>query len=125
MLYYEVVKDIEPELEIKVYPVDDYILGPRYGLSYRRTPYQGEQIILIHKDLKGCMKKFVLAHELAHTFDELSHPIIDEIEANFVAALRHPIGFIVTIFKSLTSKKRLKYAYLRFIKGERATSFKE
>ncbi len=82
-------------------------LYPSFGRAENNTAY-------IRKDLPKPVKEFVKDHELYHLKDNANNWVIREIKANSYSALRHPLGFIITIIMSL-QLYRLKF-YLNKIK---------
>ena len=75
--------------------------------------YNSLEVIKIRKDLPKCMKDFLLAHETYHSTDPETIWWKRELKANWAGFIKHPFGFIVTIFNSL-APYRLKYYYQRF-----------
>jgi len=97
--------------EIKVNFVPKDSLFPAFGVAFRDE-------VRIREDLSPRVKRFVLAHELYHAGDyaEWGGWIGKEIRANIVPAVGDPVGFISTVFASLTPTRLLFYLG-RFTKG--------
>jgi len=69
--------------------------------------------IKVREDLPQNVKWFVLEHEIYHSTDTSKFWLWREIKANWCGFKQHPIGFIVTVFMSL-SPYRLKLYWQRF-----------
>jgi hypothetical protein len=79
---------------------------PAFGKCYKSAG-----VIVIRQDLPSCVKKYVLAHELAHLVDDKYKSwIAKEIFANWRALKRHPIGFVVAAVISLAPARLWFYA---------------
>jgi hypothetical protein len=85
-------------------------LYPRFGLTM-----PDQQRVHVREDLPGCVKRFVISHELYHLGDRSQWWVWREVKANIHAAIRHPIGFMACVFMSL-APYRLRY-YGRRILG--------
>jgi hypothetical protein len=85
-------------------------LYPRFGLAL-----PDQQRVHVREDLPGCVKRFVISHELYHLGDRSQWWVWREVKANIHAASRHPIGFMACVFSSL-APYRLRY-YGRRILG--------
>jgi hypothetical protein len=85
-------------------------LYPRFGLALLE-----KQWVYVRGDLPGCVRRFVIGHELYHLEDKAQWWIWREIKANIHAAIRHPIGFIACVVMSL-APYRLWY-YLQRLRG--------
>jgi hypothetical protein len=85
-------------------------LYPRFGLALR-----DKQLVYVRDDLPGCVKRFVIGHELYHLKDKAQWWIWREVKATIHAAMRHPIGFIACVLMSL-APYRFWY-YLQRIRG--------
>jgi hypothetical protein len=72
------------------------VLYPRF-----RFAFPDKQQVYVRDDLPGCVKRFVISHELYHLKDKAQWWIWREIKANTYAAIRHPIGFIACVLMSL------------------------
>ena len=78
-------------------------LYPRFGLAV-----PDRQQVYVREDLPGCVRQFVISHELCHLGDKGHWWVWREVNANMHAAMRHPIGFIACVLMSL-APYRLKY----------------
>jgi hypothetical protein len=78
-------------------------LYPRFGLAL-----PDKQQVYVRDDLPGCVKRFVMSHELYHLKDKAEWWVFKEVKANIHAAIRHPIGFIACVLLSL-APYRLRY----------------
>jgi hypothetical protein len=87
-------------------------LHPRFGYAVPKT-----QVAYVRKDLPNCVKKFVREHELYHLRDKARSWFWREIKANALGALKHPLGFTLCLFLSL-SPSRLRYYAGRIKPGE-------
>ena len=87
-------------------------LYPRFGYAL-----PAKQIAYVREDLPGCVKRFVTVHERYHLADNAQWWIWREIRANMVAALKHPVGFLVCVLLSLTLY-RLKYYWQRMKRNQ-------
>jgi hypothetical protein len=85
-------------------------LYPRFGLALPE-----KQQVYLREDLPGCVKRFVISHELYHLIDKAQWWVWREIKATAHASIRHPIGFIACVFMSL-APYRLRY-YGQRIRG--------
>lgn len=80
---------------------------PAFGVCYK------DGTIKIREDLPQRVKDFVLIHEIYHSTDKSTYWLWREIKANSYAAIKHPIGFIITMVMSL-APYRLKFYWTRF-----------
>jgi hypothetical protein len=78
-------------------------LYPRFGLAL-----PDKQQVYVREDLPGCVKRFVINHELYHLVDKAQWWVLREVKATVHATMRHPIGFIACVLMSL-APYRLKY----------------
>jgi hypothetical protein len=85
-------------------------LYPRFGLALPE-----KQQVYVREDLPGCVKRFVISHELYHLVDKAQWSVWREIKASAHAAMRNPIGFIACVLMSL-APYRLRY-YGQRIRG--------
>jgi hypothetical protein len=74
------------------------------------------QIAYVRNDLPKSVESFVLQHELYHLQDNAKWWIWRETKANLYGAWKHPIGFIICCFMSL-SWSRLRFYLKRFKRG--------
>lgn len=74
-------------------------------------------IVYIRSDLPKIVQEFVKDHELYHIQDDSKWWVEAEIKANFNAALKHPIGFIVCVLMSM-APDRIKFYWNRFRTGD-------
>lgn len=88
--------------------VDRETISPAFGDANNKT-----MTIRIRNDLSYGATLFIQEHELFHLRDSDGWWLWREIKANFVAAFKHPIGFIIIAFMSL-SIERLKFYVSRF-----------
>ena len=96
----------------KISYVDKNEIYPLFGRANWLT---GD--IEIQKGLPKLVDEFVLEHEKYHIRDGKFSSIIGrEIRANGYAAVRHPIGFLMTVAMSLTPD-RIEY-YKNLVKQE-------
>ena len=84
-------------------------LYPRFGLAL-----PDKQQIYVRGDLPGCVKRFVISHELYHLKDRAQWWVWREVKATVHATMRHPIGFIACVSMRL-APYRLKYYGQRII----------
>jgi hypothetical protein len=80
-------------------------LYPRFGLALPE-----KQQVHVRDDLPGCVKRFVINHELYHLKDKAQWWVWREIKASAHAAMRHPIGFIACVLMSLVPYRLRYYA---------------
>jgi hypothetical protein len=80
-------------------------LYPRFGLAL-----PDKQLVYVRDDLPGCVKRFVIGHELYHLRDKAQWWIWREVKANIHAAIRHPIGLVACVFMSLAPYRLWYYA---------------
>jgi len=80
-------------------------LYPRFGLAL-----PDKQLVYVRDDLLGCVKRFVIGHELYHLRDKAQWWIWREVKANIHAAIRHPIGLVACVFMSLAPYRLWYYA---------------
>jgi hypothetical protein len=73
--------------------------------------------IYIREDLPKITRPFLIAHETYHLSDKTKFWLYREIKANFFAGIKHPIGFTIICFMSL-SPARLKFYWERIKKKE-------
>ena len=85
-------------------------LYPRFGFALL-----DKQQVYVRGDLPGCVKRFVISHELYHLGDRSQWCIWREVKANAHAAIRHPIGFIACVVMSF-DPYRIWY-YVQRIRG--------
>lgn len=112
----EYKKDNKVEVEIingqeyKVIYVPKEEIYPAYG-------YGGGHRAIVREDLPPRVKKFVKAHELYHCTDKSKWGgwIGSELRANLIPGLKDPLGLILTTWKTITDKDRIKF-YLDRIK---------
>ena len=71
----------------------------------------------IQEGLPSSVEQFVIAHERYHNKDTSTNTLWREIKANAAAARQHPIGFVRTLWKSITNRKRMQYYADRIKKG--------
>lgn len=83
-------------------------IAPAFGNANSTT-----MVINIRNDLSHGATAFIKEHELFHLRDSDGFWLWREIKANFVGALKHPIGFVIICFLSL-SITRLKFYVNRF-----------
>jgi len=71
--------------------------------------------VVVREDLHPFIERFVIEHELYHLRDEKKWLGVlgREIRANVVPAFYNPIGFLVTILATLTSKERIRLYFDR------------
>ena len=79
----------------------------------------GNQVAFVRDDLPKRVKEFVEEHELYH----LKDPIKDywawrELRANLVPGFKDPIGLILTIYKTISDRERIKFYLNRIKKGQ-------
>ena len=86
-------------------------LYPRFGHALA-----GQQRVYVREDLPGCVKRFVLSHELYHLEDRAQWWVWREIKASAHAGIRDPVGFFACVLMSL-APYRLRY-YGRRIRGK-------
>lgn len=91
--------------------VEKKALFPKFGHADVQN-----QIAYVRADLPESVKKFVFAHEIYHLSDKAKWWVWREIKANIAGAIKHPIGFIYCVIKSL-AWYRLKFYYRRFKDG--------
>jgi len=60
-----------------------------------------KQVVYIRNDLPKMAKIFVKDHELYHLKDKSKNWTWREIKANVNSAIKHPLGFIITLIMSL------------------------
>lgn len=78
-------------------------LGVLYGRAYGR-------VAEVRKNLPTHMKRFVLLHEIYHLQDKnFNSKITREIRANLAAAVYEPLGFVQTLWSTLSDMGRLKF----------------
>lgn len=81
--------------------------------------YHGEhKVAHVRNDLTGIVRRFVIQHELYHLRDTHTWggTVGAELRANFVPGLSDPIGFIVSIWKTITNRERRQF-YLDMVRG--------
>lgn len=77
----------------------------------------GHKIALVRSDLSEDVKKFVTEHELYHLQDtKHKSRFLRELNANLAAAPYSFIGFIKTIFMTITNFERMRY-YMRYMRS--------
>lgn len=96
--------------------------GSLFGMARWHTNDNGNRIggeVFVKSDLFKIVKNFVLAHELYHIQDEKEWLGVfgKELRANLIPGMKNPIGLLVTIWKTITSKERLSL-YLDRIKNK-------
>lgn len=75
-----------------------------------------KKIIYIREDMVNTTTyKFLLCHEKYHLKDMPKNRLWGEVKANIYAGIRHPIGFLIILFKSIFNLDRLKL-YLKLFK---------
>ena len=79
------------------------VLYPRFGFAF-----PDKQQVYVRDDLPGCVKRFVISHELYHLVDKAQWWVLREVKATVHAAIGHPIGFIACVMMSL-APYRLRY----------------
>ncbi len=85
------------------------VLEPFFGKAMIEF---GTRFALVRDDLPKLAKKFVMYHEIYHLQDqEHTNIIAREIHANLGALPYAPIGFIQTVFLTLTNPERLSYYF--------------
>ena len=85
-------------------------LYPRFGLALPDI-----QQVYVREDVPGCVKRFVISHELYHLKDKAQWWVWREVKATAHAAIRHPRGFVACVLLSL-APYRLRY-YVQRIRG--------
>jgi hypothetical protein len=90
--------------KIQVNFVPKNSIYPAFGLAFSNE-------VKIREDLSPSVKRFVLAHELYHTGDNIKWGgwLGREFRANIVPAMSDPVGFITTVFASLNPTRLLFY----------------
>lgn len=78
----------------------------------------GHSTIYIRKDLPESVKKSILAHERQHEKDykktgKFGSVFIREFRAN-IAGMKHPIGFLRTVYLTLINIERWKHLFKYF-----------
>jgi hypothetical protein len=86
-------------------------LYPRFGLAL-----PDKQLVYVRGDLRECVKRFVLSHQLYHLGDKSQWWLLREVKASAHAGIRHPVGFAACVLMSL-APYRLKY-YGQRIRGK-------
>ena len=87
-------------------------LYPAFGKANLKT-----KIVYIREDMIGTLAyKFLVCHETYHITSMIRNRLWGEITANCYAGIRHPIGFIIILFKSIFSIDRWKIYFKMFIK---------
>ena len=109
MLYSYIYVDLPAGIMAKVIYCSKEALYPRFGLAVA-----DKQLAFVRDDLPGCVKRFVICHELYHLSDGAGWWVWREIKANMHGCLRHPVGFLLCLQMSLVPY-RIKY-YLSRIK---------
>ena len=100
---------------------------PAFGEALLNPPR-----IKVRKDLPNSVKKFILEHEEYHIrdwerLDKMNKEyncFWGEIRANFYAAFKHPLGFLLCVIMSL-QPYRLKLYFDRFRYGDKHYGNKE
>ena len=98
-------------MEASIFYVEKESIYPAFGLAEPQT-----NRVYIRKDLPTPVQEFVKDHELYHLKDKANFWLWRELKANFIAALKHPWGFIVCCVMSL-APYRLKLYWDRIMKG--------
>jgi len=80
-------------------------LYPRFGLAL-----PDKQQVYVRDDLPGCVKRFVINHELYHLGDNARWWLLREVKATVHAAIWHPIGFVACALMSLAPYRLWYYA---------------
>jgi len=84
-------------------------ISPLFGLAKNEF---GHKIALIDQELPLDMRTFVVRHELYHLQDNMhKNRLSREINASLAAIPYSPTGFLKTLWKTVTSFKRLKYYF--------------
>jgi hypothetical protein len=106
-------RGVEPDrIEPRVAYASKEELHPRFGYAVLEI-----QLAYVRRDLPGCVREFVREHELYHLGDKSRWWLWREIRANAAGALKHPLGFALCLFLSLTPS-RLRYYAERVRRGE-------
>ena len=88
------------------------VLEPFFGKAITEF---GTQFALVRDDLPKQAKKFVMYHEIYHLQDhDHTNVLAREIHANLGALPYAPIGFVQTVFLTITNPERISY-YLKLV----------
>ncbi|OGC56152.1 hypothetical protein A2797_02245 [candidate division WWE3 bacterium RIFCSPHIGHO2_01_FULL_48_15] len=89
-------------------------IEPHFGMAFNEF---GSEYALVRNDLPPRVQRFVALHEIYHLHDFRNtihrSTILQEIHANTAALLYEPIGFLQTVFLTITDPERLIY-YLKY-----------
>lgn len=101
--------------DVPVYFVPKKRLEPWYGMAYGHITDE-KCCAMVRDDLPRIVKRFILQHELYHLRDRYKWwgVLGAEIRANFVPALRDPIGALVFLGYCLIYYNRLGIYLYRF-----------
>jgi len=95
-------------MEIIILPKKE--LYPAFGKANLLT-----KTIYIRDDMVNTMAyKFLVCHEKYHVTSMIRNRLWAEITANCYAGIRHPIGIIIILFKSIFSLDRWKLYFKLF-----------
>jgi hypothetical protein len=108
--YRATLKNSSSKYIVKYVPKEN--IYPYFGKAY---PEFGNGTALVRSDLPKNVQDFVLRHEIYHLQDKTHKNIISrEIHANLAPIPYSPMGFVETVFMTLTDKDRVNY-YLKLI----------
>lgn len=84
-------------------------IDPLFGMALTEF---GNKFALVREDLPKDVQEFVMRHEIYHLQDK-KHKLVysREIHATLAAFPYSPVGFIKTVFLTLTSPQRLEHYF--------------